>query len=166
MSLAGLRVQEQSTPAKADTVQYIEGFPAGASGKEHACQCKRHKRHGFNPWLGKSPREGHGNPPRYSCLENAMDRGAWQSTVHKFTKSGHDWRDLACMYSISSKVVVCVCDREREHVILYGTSRRHPPPSSEHEGLSWKGMGSGLIVHMGVERVNQSLLQGRSHAWQ
>ena len=32
--------------------------------------------------LGRSPGEGHGNPHQYSCLENSMDRGAWQATVH------------------------------------------------------------------------------------
>ena len=31
----------------------LQGFPAGTSGKESACQCKRCKRHGFNPWVGK-----------------------------------------------------------------------------------------------------------------
>ena len=31
------------------------GFQGGASGKEPACQCGRHKGHGFNPWLGKIP---------------------------------------------------------------------------------------------------------------
>ena len=36
----------------------------------------------FNPWVGKIPGEGHGNPLQYSCLENAMDRGAWWATVH------------------------------------------------------------------------------------
>ena len=30
-----------------------KGFPGGASGKEHACQCSRHKRHRFDPWVGK-----------------------------------------------------------------------------------------------------------------
>ena len=30
------------------------GFPDGASGKEPACQCRRHTRHGFNPWVGKT----------------------------------------------------------------------------------------------------------------
>ena len=30
-------------------------FPGGASGKQHACQCRRHKRHGFDPWLRKIP---------------------------------------------------------------------------------------------------------------
>ena len=33
------------------------------------------------------PGEGNGNPLQYSCLENPMDRGAWQATVHKITKS-------------------------------------------------------------------------------
>ena len=31
------------------------GFPGGASGKEPACRCRRHKRRGFNPWVGKIP---------------------------------------------------------------------------------------------------------------
>ena len=37
--------------------------------------------------LGRSPGGGHGNPLQYSCLENPMDRGAWQATVHSNTKS-------------------------------------------------------------------------------
>ena len=31
------------------------GFPGSSRGKEPACQCRRHKRHGFNPWIGKIP---------------------------------------------------------------------------------------------------------------
>ena len=34
---------------------------------------------GSIPGLGRSPREGNGNPLQYSCLENPMDRGAWQA---------------------------------------------------------------------------------------
>ena len=37
--------------------------------------------------LGRFPGEGHGKPLQYSCLENLMDRGAWQATVHKVTES-------------------------------------------------------------------------------
>ena len=37
--------------------------------------------------LGRSSREGHGNPLQYSCLENPMDRGAWQATVHRVAKN-------------------------------------------------------------------------------
>ena len=42
---------------------------------------------GFIPRLGRYPGGKHGNPLQYSCLENLMDRGAWQATVHGVTKS-------------------------------------------------------------------------------
>ena len=35
---------------------------------------------------GRSPGEGHGNPLQYSYLENPIDRGAWQTTVHRLAK--------------------------------------------------------------------------------
>ena len=41
---------------------------------------------GSIPGLGRSHGEGNGNPLQYSCLENAMDRGAWQVMVHGVTK--------------------------------------------------------------------------------
>ena len=44
---------------------------------------------GSNPELGRYPGEGNGNPLWYSCLENPMDRGAWQATVHWVTNR-HD----------------------------------------------------------------------------
>ena len=39
------------------------------------------------PRSGRSPGGGNGNQLQYSCLENSMDRGAWQATVHGVTKS-------------------------------------------------------------------------------
>ena len=42
---------------------------------------------GLIPGLGRSPGGGNGNPLQYSCLENPMDRGAWQTAVHRVTKS-------------------------------------------------------------------------------
>ena len=36
---------------------------------------------------GRSPGGGHGNPLLYSCLENPMDRAAWQAIVHRITES-------------------------------------------------------------------------------
>ena len=42
---------------------------------------------GLIPGWGRFPGEGNGNPLQYSCLENPMDRGAWQATVHGVTKS-------------------------------------------------------------------------------
>ena len=41
--------------------------------------------------LGRSPEGGHDNPLQYSCLENPMDRGAWQAAVHRVAKS---WMQL------------------------------------------------------------------------
>ena len=40
----------------------------------------------LTPGLGRSPGGGNGNPLQYSCLENSMDKGAWQVTIHGVTK--------------------------------------------------------------------------------
>ena len=42
---------------------------------------------GSIPGSGSSPGEGYGNPPQDSCLENSMDRGAWQAMVHWVAES-------------------------------------------------------------------------------
>ena len=42
---------------------------------------------GLIPGSGRSLGVGNSNPLQYSCLENSMDRGAWQATVHRVTKS-------------------------------------------------------------------------------
>ena len=61
-----------------------EGFLGGSDGKESACNAGDL---GSIPGLGKSLEEGNGNPLKYSCLENSMDRGALWATVHVVTKS-------------------------------------------------------------------------------
>jgi len=48
-------------------------FPDGASNKESTCQCRRHKRPGFHPWVGKIPWRMAQQPHRYSYLENPVD---------------------------------------------------------------------------------------------
>ena len=60
------------------------GVPGGSVGKESACNAGDP---GSIPVLGRSPGEGNGYTFQYSCLENSMDRGAWQTTVHRVTKS-------------------------------------------------------------------------------
>ena len=57
------------------------GFPGGLAGEEPACQCRRP---GFDPWVGKISSTWKW---QYSCLENSMDRGTWQATVHEVEKS-------------------------------------------------------------------------------
>ena len=56
----------------------------GSDGKKSACNAEDL---GLIPGLGRFPGEGNGNPLQYSCLENPMNRGAWQGTVHGVAKS-------------------------------------------------------------------------------
>ena len=56
--------------------------------------CRIHRRYRFDPWLGRSPREGYGNPLQYPCLENPVDKGARWATVHRVHRIEHDWGDL------------------------------------------------------------------------
>ena len=71
-----------------------EGFPNGSVGKESACKAgdighdvSSGSLHREDPWRRKC------NPLQYSCLENSMDRGAWQAPVHGVTKSWAHLRD-------------------------------------------------------------------------
>ena len=62
----------------------LQGLPYSSNGKESACNADDL---GLIPGSGRSSREGNGNPPQFSCLENCMDRGAWLATVHGVAKS-------------------------------------------------------------------------------
>ena len=59
----------------------------GLVGKESACN---EGDQGLFPGSGRSHGEGNGNSLQYSCLENLMDREAWQATVHEVARIGHD----------------------------------------------------------------------------
>ena len=50
---------------------------------------------GSVPGLARSPGDGNGNPLQYSCLENPVDRGAWQATVHAVAKCRTQLSDFA-----------------------------------------------------------------------
>ena len=60
------------------------GFPGGSDGKESACNVVDL---GSIPGSRRTAGEGNGYTFQYSCLENSMDRGAWQATVHRVTWS-------------------------------------------------------------------------------
>ena len=65
------------------SVSLIKGFPGGSVGKEFTCKVGNL---GSIPGLGRSPGGRHSNPLQYSCLENPMDRGAWQAMIHRIAK--------------------------------------------------------------------------------
>ena len=65
------------------------GFPGSSDCKEPACNAGDPD---LIPGSGRSLGEGNGNPLQYSCLENPMDRIAWQATVHGVTKN---WTQLS-----------------------------------------------------------------------
>ena len=62
----------------------VVDLPGGSDGKESACSVGDPP---LIPGLGRLPGEGNCNPLQYSCLENPMDREAWQATVQRGTKS-------------------------------------------------------------------------------
>ena len=65
------------------------GFPGGASGKEPACQCRRHKRCKFNTWVRKIPRKKAWQPTPVFLPEESHGEGSlslW-ATVHRVAKS-------------------------------------------------------------------------------
>ena len=64
---------------------WVKGFPGSSDSKEHA-NAGDARDAGLIPGSGRSPGEGNGNPPQYSCLENPMDKGAWWAIVHEVTK--------------------------------------------------------------------------------
>ena len=53
---------------------------------------------GLTPGMGRSPAGGYGNPLQYSCLENPMDRGAWQATIHGVIKNRTRLKQLSTRY--------------------------------------------------------------------
>ena len=68
----------------------VLGFPDGSAGKGITCNAGDTGDGGLIPGSERSSGEGNGNPLQYSCLENPIDRGAWQATVHGIARVGHN----------------------------------------------------------------------------
>ena len=64
-----------------------KGFPGGSVVKNPPANEGDTGDAGLVPGSGRSPGGGTGNPFQYCCLENPMDRGAWQDTVHGVAKN-------------------------------------------------------------------------------
>ena len=64
-----------------------QDFPGSSVGKESGCSAGDLS---SIPGSGRAPGEGNRNPLQYSCLENPMDRRAWQATVYGVARVGHN----------------------------------------------------------------------------
>ena len=74
-------------------------YPGGTSDKEHA-NAGDLRDAGSIPGLGRSSGGGHGNPFQYSCLENPMNRGAWQAMVCRVAGSKTSLKQLSTIVII------------------------------------------------------------------
>ena len=93
----------------------------GSDGKELACDVGDL---GSIPGLGRSPEEGNGYPLQYCCLENSMDRGAWQATVHGVTKS-QTWLSkfhFTSSFQVYSKVIQLSAFSLKKKIIYFWLS--------------------------------------------
>ena len=83
-------------------IKLLRGFPGGSEGKASACNVGDP---GSIPGSARSPGEGNGHPLQYSCLENPMDRGAWQATVHGVAKSRTRLSNFTCTFKVTKQAV-------------------------------------------------------------
>ena len=83
----------------------INGLPWWLNSKESACSAGASGDESSIRESGRSPLRGYGNPPQYSCLENPMDRGAWQATVHRVAKSG-TWLKQLSMHACIGNIYI------------------------------------------------------------
>ena len=74
----------QLVPTKYVNLLTLSSFPSGSDDKESACNARDQ---GWIPGSGRSPGEENGYPLQFFCMEDPVDRGAWQATVNEVAKS-------------------------------------------------------------------------------
>ena len=79
-------------------VLVVKNPPANAGDKKDV---------GLIPGWGRAPEGEHGSPLQYSCLENPMDRGPWQATLHRVAQS---WTELKRLSMHAHNVLITVLD--------------------------------------------------------
>ena len=138
------------------------------SGKGSASNSGDIRDMGSFPGSGRSPGEGNGNPLRYSCLENPMDRRAWWATVHGITEESdmteatsdaHMWGMVMWHVYMCVQLCLTLCD-----------PMDCSPPGSSVSGIFrqeyWSGLpppSPGNLPYPGIKPVSltSSALAGR-----
>ena len=126
------------------------------SGKESTCQARDARDVGSIPGSGRSPGVGNSNPLKHFGLENSMDGGAWQATVHRVTKSSTEhstvnqfiWLPFSCNsicttgVSLHWKYPHVTDDWSKSHSSLHCSSEEasfQRPPGSSRKGVFCSG---------------------------
>ena len=121
---------------------------------------------GSVPRLGRSPGGGHSNPLQYSCLENLLDGGAWQATVHRVAKSWTrlKWLSAHSRWLLVFPVVQLVRNPPANAggpVSIPGSGRSHGEGNGHPLQYSYLGnrldRGAWLAIVHGVARVRYDL---------
>ena len=117
-------------------------FPCGPENKQSAFNMGDL---GSIPGSGRSPGEGNAYPFQYSCLENSIDRGAWQATNLHCCKVEHNWTTNTTTYCVG---------------FSSGSVVKNPPASAGDVGLI---LGLGRSSGEGNVNPQQYSWPGRSH---
>ena len=125
------------------------GFPSDAIGKELSCRCRRHKRLGSIPGLGRSPGVGK------ATKRIPMDRGAWWATVHSIAKSRTPLKQLRTHISFSCRISgrsaltisLCISAYSNLSVSYISVPLLHPIPPYQGK----PGKGENLVCADSVE---------------
>ena len=94
-------------------------LPRWLSGKEFACQYRRHRRCGFDSELRRSLGVGNGNLLQYSCLKNSMNRGTRRASVHGVTKESDMTQRLSKHTQVRDYHAHRKGTRKQRHFILW-----------------------------------------------
>ena len=142
----------------------LSGFPGGASGKEPICQFERHETQVLS-LVGRPPGRGHGNPLQYSCLENPMERGAWQTAVHGVAQSWTQPQRLSTAHNtaiwsatVSSSFSISVYRRTKSYNVNVCVCREPLLSPQRNQDSLEKWLNLGL---RGKHKMMQEHLRGR-----
>ena len=118
----------------------------------------------FDPWVGKFPGEGNGNPLQYSCLENPMNGGAWCPWGRKeldtterlhFHPKPSVWERPLSDFQFSSVAQLCL-----DSLLHHGLQHTKPPCPSPTPGASSNSYPSSQWCH---PTISSSIILSSSH---
>ena len=141
------------------------GFPSGSwDGKESACSTGDL---GSNPGLGRSPGEGNGNTLQYSCLENSIDKGAWQLQSIGLHRARHSWVTSTFPSGSRVKNLPAVQQTQETRVpSVGGEDLLEEKMATQSNSIAWEIPWTdkpGRLHSMGLQRVRHNWATEHTH---